>query len=85
MSYIVTWWEGDTQQSVARKDEKSALETAMTLRMRSDTYVNRSLVPIRVMAQDVHERMQAMVEARDETRCRHGLLRLCVKCLSSTA
>ncbi len=83
MNYIVTWWEGETKQSVACKDAESAQKRAAALRIRSDTYIDRSLVPIRVMSQVVHDRMQAMTKENDNIRCKHGLLQLCVKCLSA--
>ena len=80
MNYIVTWWDGATKHHVVRKDEVFAKKTAQVLRTRSDGYTDRSLVPIRCMSQDVYERMQKM--AKDDTKCRHGLLRLCMKCLT---
>ena len=85
MSYVVTWWKGETRQSVARKDEESAQKVAVNLRARSDACADKSLVPIRMMSQDVHDRMQALVKAQNNTRCKHGLLRWCVKCLSSVS
>lgn len=82
MNTVVTWWEGETKRHLINKDEASALAVAHTLRMRSDAYADRSLVPIRVMPLGVYEHMQKLEKARDETRCRHGLLRLCLKCLT---
>ena len=81
MSYVITWWEGEVRCHVQCKDEQVALDGAVKLRVRSDAYADRSLVPIRVMPLEVHARMKALEKAHDETKCRHGLLRLCLRCL----
>lgn len=85
MSYIVTWWEGNKRCHLVRNDVQAAQETALTLRRRSDMYTDRSIVPIRVIEDVLWERMQALEKAHNATMCRHGLLRLCLKCLKPGA
>lgn len=85
MSYVVTWWEGDVRHHTVRSDTLAAHETAKALRKSSDALVYRSLVPIRVMDTSVWERMQLLEKAHDVTRCKHGLLHVCVKCLTPSA
>lgn len=82
MSYVVTWWEGHVRASKEHKTAEFAEGAALSLRLRSDTYVDRSLMPIRVMPKSLYERMRMLEKKGDQTTCRHGLLRLCVPCLS---
>lgn len=85
MNYVVTWWDGAVKKRVDCKDIQSAQETAQALRKRSDVFILRSLVPIRVIPERVSNQMQELEKTKDTLTCKHGLLRLCLKCMQAIA
>ena len=83
MSYVVSWWTGETRQHRLYKDEDQARKHKAVMLARSAKLPKASLVPVRVIPENMWDTMAKLKANLDNDHCRHGTLRrLCVPCLS---
>ena len=84
MSYVVSWWSGESRKHEQFKTQESAEAGKAQLKVRSAALIRESYEPIRCMLQPVFEKMGQLSRGknRKDITCRHGCLqRLCVPCV----
>lgn len=84
MRTVVTWWQGETRRSYTLPTREQAEGYARVVRQQSDRAAGESYIPIRVLAEAVYKRMQALAAEHDARGCKHtSTRRLCERCVEA--
>ena len=84
MSYVVSWWSGESRQHRSYATLESAEAAKVQLKARSAALIRESYEPIRLMSQPIFVKMNQLAHDKNykNITCKHGCLqKLCVPCV----